>query len=199
MSLNSNIKAVSIPSQQHRPFLPLMTPLARPLAQVPSIAAHETLCTPFILWFKISMRSWWGRVTTYITVIDSASSSCWPMNKRPLVIRVCTLQNVCTALPKCRPWWTRGSWVVLTQSYQLCPISFKCYTRFFPRSQLQSAQRPSLLSRGSIWHGVVIALSNWHLTARNACRGHWWRVKSWWAGVNKTQSDSFYVWGGVCT
>jgi hypothetical protein len=49
MSLNSNVKAARIPSQQYEPLLPLMTPLATPLVQVPSAAARETLSTPFIL------------------------------------------------------------------------------------------------------------------------------------------------------
>jgi hypothetical protein len=49
MSLNSNVKAVRIPSQQYEPLLPLMTPLAVPLVQVPSVAARKTQSTPFVL------------------------------------------------------------------------------------------------------------------------------------------------------
>jgi hypothetical protein len=49
MSLNSNVKAARISSQEYEPLLSLMTPLAMPLVQVPSTAAHKTLSTPFIL------------------------------------------------------------------------------------------------------------------------------------------------------
>ena len=41
------------------------------------------------------------------------SSECSPIITTPLVRRVWTLQNVCTALLKWRPWCTRGSCMVL--------------------------------------------------------------------------------------
>ena len=63
----------------------------------------------------------------------------------PLVISICTLQKAWTACPKCQPWCTRGSCVVLRHSqpniYTMTP-----YERFLSRTHLQGGWVTSLLS-----------------------------------------------------
>ena len=61
----------------------------------------------------------WKRSRGTYAAVSVSSSSLWAIRTRPLLMRVWTLQNTCTALPKCRPWWTRGFWVVLVQNQ--CP------------------------------------------------------------------------------
>ena len=69
---------------------------------------------------------------------------------RPFKRSVWTLQNAWMALPKWRPWWTKGSWEVLyeVKSRWSRRLSRKDGVWFFPGSHLQSTRARMLSSGG---------------------------------------------------
>lgn len=93
-----------------------MIPWALLLSPVPSTAILKIPCIPCThwLWILLDDCTWVGM--THCAVMDSGSSSDqFLIITRPLVMRVWILQNVCTAHPKWRQWWTKGSWLVLVK------------------------------------------------------------------------------------